>query len=229
VFKPDFRVWQIPSTIYGVVNVRHTLFTFLPRLTMVTRRQSLRQQVLVLQVQAISAAFVMTVIALCYNKQKVPQQLQKSGWRGPARARKRVSIEEIYHSLGPIYFWRSFRMSYESFKKLLGLLTLGIQQLTRKPGTDGSVLQRAPNGMIAPAQRLGCHLRIAAGASVYDVMLVFGIGRADVSKSIWVVTQAINQCRAFDISFLHVTMRKDELQLATTSSRRLTFVAALVL
>jgi DDE superfamily endonuclease len=48
---------------------------------------------------------------------------------------------------------------------------------------------------------LGCYLQIAAGALVYDVMLVFGIGRADVSKSIWVVTQAINQCRAFDIAF----------------------------
>jgi hypothetical protein len=167
---------------------------------MVTCRQSLWRRVLALQVQAISATFVMTVIAICYE-QKVPRQLRKSGWRGPARARKRVSIEEVFHSLGPIYFWCSFRMSYKSFKKLLGVLTPGIHQLTWKPGTDGSVLQCAPNGMITPAQHLGCYLRIAAGASVYDVMLVFGIGRADVSKSIWVVTQAINQCRAFDIAY----------------------------
>jgi DDE superfamily endonuclease len=92
-------------------------------------------------------------------------------------------------------------MSYKSFNKLLEILSPGICQLLRKPGTDASVLQRAPNGMISPAQRLGCYLWIAAGASIYDVMLVFGIGRADVSKSLWVVTKAINQCRAFDITY----------------------------
>jgi hypothetical protein len=110
-------------------------------------------------------------------------------------------MQEVFHSLGQNYFQRSFRTSYKSFKKLLGVLTPGIRQLMRKPGTDGSVLQHAPNGMIAPAQRLGCYLQIAPGASVYDIMLVFGIGRADVSKSLWLVTQAINQCRAFDIAY----------------------------
>jgi DDE superfamily endonuclease len=167
---------------------------------MVVSRRSLRRRLLLLQAQAITAAFVMTVIAIRY-KQKAKRQLRKAGWRGPARTRNRVSMQEVFNSLGPNYFRRSFRMSYDSFKKLLGILTPGIRLLTRKPGTDCSVLQRAPNGTIAPAQRLGCYLRIAAGASVYDVMLVFGIGRADVSKSIWVVTQAINQCRAFEIAY----------------------------
>jgi hypothetical protein len=32
-------------------------------------------------------------------------------------------------------------------------------------------------------------------------MLVFGIGQANVSKSIWVVTEAINQCRAFNMAY----------------------------
>jgi hypothetical protein len=48
---------------------------------------------------------------------------------------------------------------------------------------------------------LGCYLQIAASASVYNVMLVFGIGHANVSKSLWVVTEAINQCKAFDITY----------------------------
>jgi hypothetical protein len=142
---------------------------------MVVSRQSLRRRVLAVQAQAISAAFVMTAKAIRY-KHKAQQQLQRAGWRGPARARKRVSMQEVVQSLGPNYFRRSFRMSYESFNKLLKILAPGIRQLSRKPGSDPSVLQRAPNGMISPTQRLGVYLRIAGGASVYDVMLVFGIG-----------------------------------------------------
>jgi hypothetical protein len=166
---------------------------------MVTRRQSLRRRVLALHVQAIAAAFVMTVIAIRY-KRKAQRQLHRTGWRGVACARKRV-MPEVFQSLGPNYFRRSFRMSYESFNKLLDILSPGICQLSRKPGTDPSVLQRAPNGMITPAQHLGVYLRVAAGASVYDVMLVFGIGRADVSKSLWIVTEAINQCGAFYMAY----------------------------
>jgi hypothetical protein len=55
--------------------------------------------------------------------------------------------------------------------------------------------------MISPAQHMGCYLQIAASASVYNIMLVFGIGQANVSKSIWVVTEAINQCRAFNMAY----------------------------
>jgi hypothetical protein len=64
-----------------------------------------------------------------------------------------------------------------------------------------SVLQHVPNGKITLAQHLGCDLQIATSASIYDVMLVFRIGQANVSKSLWVVTEAINQCRAFDITY----------------------------
>jgi hypothetical protein len=111
-------------------------------------------------------------------------------------------MQEVVQSLGPNYFWCSFWMSYKSFNKLLEILSPGICQLSRKPGSNPSVLWRVANGMISTAQRLGVYLQIATGASVYDVMLFFGISRADVSKSLWVVTEAINQCGAFYMAYL---------------------------
>jgi hypothetical protein len=85
-------------------------------------------------------------------------------------------MAEVYASLGPIYFRRSFRMSYALFVKLLGILAPAINQLSTKHRSDSSVMWQAPNGLIYPVQCLGCFLRVAAGASVYDIMLIFGIG-----------------------------------------------------
>ena len=125
----------------------------------------------------------------------------KLGWRGQTRARKRISMREIFYTLGPEYFRRSFRMGFETFKKLARILEPKIRELSRKEGSDPSYARRAPNGLIEPSQRLGCFLRHAAGGHVYDIMLAFGIGRADVSKSIWIVVDAINQCEELALKF----------------------------
>jgi hypothetical protein len=45
-----------------------------------------------------------------------------------ARKRARRSVAEIYHCLGPIYFPRAYRMSYDSFWRLLDLLEVKIEE-----------------------------------------------------------------------------------------------------
>jgi hypothetical protein len=169
--------------------------------TMVTKR--LQQRFLLLQYHYLSAAFVVGVVAILQARAQA-QALAikpKAGWRGPTRARKRISMAEVYASLGPIYFRRSFRMSYALFVKLLGILAPAINQLSTKHRSDSSILRRAPNGLIYLVQCLGCFLHVAASASVYDIMLIFGIGRADVSKSTWICVEAIRQCKQFDIAY----------------------------
>jgi DDE superfamily endonuclease len=101
-------------------------------------------------------------------------------------------------------------MQYETFCNLCDKLEPAIRQMSRKKGTDPLVMRRAPNGLIEPSARLGCFLRFAAGGSVYDIMLAFGIGRADVSKSIWIVVDAINQCSDLDLIYptCHVEQRR---------------------
>jgi hypothetical protein len=66
VFKPDLRVFQILSTNYRVVNV-HPSSPNPPPVTMVVSRLTLWRQVLAVQAHAISAAFVMTTIAIRGN------------------------------------------------------------------------------------------------------------------------------------------------------------------
>ena len=53
---------------------------------------------------------------------------KKAGNRRCLRARPRMrrSVEEIYESLGPTYFRRAYRMTYESFLKLHQKLQEGI-------------------------------------------------------------------------------------------------------
>ena len=110
-------------------------------------------------------------------------------------------MKEIYNSLGPEYFRRSFRMRYETFCKLATMLEPKIRELSTKEGSDPNFVKRAPNGLIEPSIRLGCFLRHAAGRHVYDIMLAFGIGRADVSKSIWIVLDAINRFDGFVLTY----------------------------
>ena len=144
-----------------------------------------------------AAFFVAGLTALYYAYQKK----RKSGWRGQTRARKRINMETIFQSLGPEYFRRSFRMRYEAFCKLAGKLEPKIRELSAKEGSDPAFVKRAPNGVIEPSVRLGCFLRHAAGGHVYDIMLAFGIGRADVSKSIWIVLDAINRFDGFVLTY----------------------------
>ena len=49
-----------------------------------------------------------------------------------ARYRIRRSVQDIYHCLGPIYFRRAYRMSYEAFWRLHDLLEERIQALGAK-------------------------------------------------------------------------------------------------
>jgi hypothetical protein len=129
------------------------------------------------------------------------QAMSKSRWRGKARHRERKSMENIYEQLGDYYFRHAYRMTYDTFCKLNNLLQGTIARLAKKPGSNPAINRNAPNGRIDPAIRLGVAIRYFAGGSVYDIMTTFGIGRADVSKSTWLVIEAINKCDFLDIKF----------------------------
>jgi hypothetical protein len=194
VFKPDFCFFQILSTSYRVVSMHLS-----SPITMVASRILLWQQVLTMLAQAISAAFVMTATAICY-KQKVQQQLQRAGWRGLACARKGVSMKEVFDSLGPNYFWCSFWMSYKSFNKLLGILTSEFSP-TDKETRDWCICSTAcpkQNDLSSPA--FGMLLADCWCIRIWRSACFLHQTSQNI-KSIWVVTQAINQCRASDITY----------------------------
>jgi DDE superfamily endonuclease len=158
--------------------------------TMVIKRSQDEFPSMLLRLIVVSA----TVLALRKRRKKI-------GWRGKTRARTRISMHEIYNELGPAYFKRAYRMSYETFCKLSNKLHAAIANFARKPGSSPLFSRRGPNGLITPSVRLGCALRYFAGGSPYDIMTSMGIGRADISRSVWFVVDAINQRADMDIIY----------------------------
>jgi hypothetical protein len=115
--------------------------------------------------------------------------------------RQRVSIHKIFRQLGPRNFRRAYRMTYESFIDLCNLLRSHIRYLLKKQNSTSGLERRGKKKMICIRIRVACALRYFAGGSPYDLMLCYGISRASVFCSIWLVVEAINRCHSFDIVF----------------------------
>ena len=118
----------------------------------------------------------------------------------PTRCRVRKQVQHIYDQLGPIYFRRAFRMNYSSFQKLSRKLEDKIIEKSQK-NPFASFQRYVPNGPITPSVRLACALRYFSGASLYDLMITFGIGHTDASNSIWFVVDAISDHPDFSMHF----------------------------
>ena len=138
--------------------------------------------------------------------------------------RQRRSVETIFKCLGPLYFRRAYRMSYESFLILHEKLKEGIRDAMqagsakreklrrrsngirwkgnyrRKVGS-GYQLPPVSNGVIDTSVRLACALRYFAGGSPYDIMGKYGISHTEVLQSVWYVVEAINCFVEFHISY----------------------------
>ena len=122
--------------------------------------------------------------------------LQQGGkWRAKHRgsiAQKHIhrSIAEIYNSLGPIYFRRAYRMTYESFWCCHDLLEQEIDNVAamvrgydrKSNNRENCSAHPIPNGIISSSARLGIALRYFAGGSPYDIMVKFGVSHSSVLR-----------------------------------------------
>jgi hypothetical protein len=136
------------------------------------------------------------------------------------RTRIRRSVAEILNCLGPLYFWRAYRMTYESFLRLHEEMTAGIQKAVNKylmrmkeKSRNKKVanmtekkkrhyydvmgdrhFKQPPirNGPIDTSVRLACALRYFAGGSAYDIACSYGIAYSEVHNSVWFVVEAVN-------------------------------------
>jgi hypothetical protein len=141
---------------------------------------------------------VVRLICCAYSQWNARKQ-KRPGSRGKARLRKRVAMYQIYMHLGAAYFKWAYRMSFVTFCKLSNLLGSTIHQIARKEGSDPSITRTGPNGQITPSVWLGCALCCYAGGSVYNIMTLMGMGRANISCSVWIVVDAINTQAKLDI------------------------------
>jgi hypothetical protein len=135
-----------------------------------------------------------------------------------ARSRNRRSVESVHREIGDVLFRRSYRMSYTSFKELHRLLEPELLRIhkeyqdeaTRRRkrttpasgGIQGRTWKRyVPNGKIASTVRLAIALRYFAGGSLYDIAPLFGIGRTDAFRSVWMVVEATHRTNVFNLVF----------------------------
>jgi hypothetical protein len=126
-----------------------------------------------------------------------------------ARKRVRRSVAKIYHCLGPIYFCRAYRMSYDSFWRLHNLLEVRIEEAAAKirgytpKDVHGENWSAPPisNGAISTSVRLGIAIRYFAGGSPYDIMAKFGVSHTSVFESVWMVVEAVNNLPAMNIEY----------------------------
>ncbi|KAG7353941.1 hypothetical protein IV203_003297 [Nitzschia inconspicua] len=108
---------------------------------------------------------VALAIAICHRIRKKSEPRKKG--RPAARVRQRRSVQDVYECLGPTYFRRAYRMSYESFWILHDKLRDGIEEAlkekqTKLPDEGGKLHNRAPpipNGPICTSVRLACAIR----------------------------------------------------------------------
>lgn len=161
------------------------------------------------------------------KKKKQKLNLVHSGNRKgkAARPRARRSVEEIYQCLGPIYFRRAYRMSYDDFWILHKKLHDGIKKALSKAALTSAARKMnddrhgkgkgnyeskkscnyrtppVPNGPIKTSARLACALRYFAGASCYDLVVQYGISLEEVRNSIWYVVEATNRLPEFFIRY----------------------------
>jgi hypothetical protein len=82
------------------------------------------------------------------------------------RKRKRVrsTVHDVHEMLGPYFFKRAYRMSYESFI----VLTHELKPFMRERNFCRAII----NGPIFHSTRVACAIRYFAGGSPYDIATV---------------------------------------------------------
>jgi len=110
--------------------------------------------------------------AISAEDENYREDYQEEWWEVPqlfprfAHTRHQQFVIEVYRCLGPFYFRRAYRMTYESFCRLHGKLSHGIHaaaRVLRKYKLRGlqlliSTPPPVPNGPVTTSIRLACAL-----------------------------------------------------------------------
>ena len=159
--------------------------------------------------------------AACYILKKKKQRKKRKGGRLGTHAHIRIrrSVESVYNEMGDELFRRAYRMTYPTFLELHRLLQPEILKMHRKYQVDTTIRhieQRGgerkriderrwdrfvTNGLIATTTRLAIALRYFAGGSLYDLAPLFGVGRSDAYRSVWLVVEAVHRTKEFNLCF----------------------------
>jgi hypothetical protein len=162
---------------------------------------------------ALAASFVL-------RQRRRKKRRDARGWRVGTKIRVwiRRSIESVYHEIGEELFRRAYRMTYPTFLEFHRLLEPQMLIIHKEYQDDGTVRRKdkrgktkrlnrktwkrfVPNGSIPTLTRLAIALRYFAGGSLYDLSPLFGVGRTDAFRSVWMVVEAVHHTEVFNLVF----------------------------
>ena len=196
--------------IFGLPYPTCTVSTFIAIIMLISVAK--RERVSVAKRESAYASSMIVKAAALAACRRYRQLRERRLGRSP-RERIRRTVEEIYQCLGPVYFRRAYRMTYESFLKLHEKVAPKIieafQQQRRyhrkggRKGSKGGYYKLPPihNGAISTSVRLALALRYFAGGSPYDLMAKYGVSHTSVFDSVWIVVEAIKNVSDFDIEY----------------------------
>jgi DDE superfamily endonuclease len=143
--------------------------------------------------QAVATALVNGLVCTPTEEEKpLPPRTRRS----KLVRRRRQSVSTLHSKMSDAQFRRMYRMTRQSFYKLLELLKPHMQ-ISRK-----GKFQRAPNGLIPDDVRLSAALRYFAGGKAYDIMTMHGIGHSSFfERCVWIVVDAVHRCKDLEIKY----------------------------
>jgi hypothetical protein len=117
----------------------------------------------------------------------------------------RRTFHEITHRMSEKAFQRTFRMQRKSFIKLCALIANSVGDDKFKSESGTRVEKYTHNatefrgGEISGELRLGMLLRLMAGASYLDLLMIYGVSQGAIYQSFQTVTRWINQTLKFTL------------------------------
>jgi hypothetical protein len=190
---------------------------------------------------AFAASFV-----LRQKRQKKKKEAIRRQVRTNIRVRIRQSIESDYHEIGDELFLRAYRMTYPSFLELHRLLEPEILRIHKEYQEDRIIRHKEKRGktkridvktwkhfvtndLISTSTCLAIALRYFAGGSLlYDLAPLFGVGRSDALRSVWLVVEAVHCTDVSTLFFQWIMTPKGNLHASSPLILKLAFRVVLV-
>ena len=133
-----------------------------------------------------------TVLLPCVRA-KLLRSNRRRGNKGKMIRRRRRTLLSLKTEHGKL-FVTAYRMKYDAFLVLLGLLTPHFNGPSEK-------LKSSPNGPIPLETKLAVALRYFAGGSVHDIKIAHGISKTVVYNSVWEVVNAVTDCESLEMEY----------------------------
>lgn len=150
------------------------------------------------ELESADGTILLAVVAIVYYICDLILQVNGNAPRRlgcPTIKRKRPTMEELFSKYSPAFLRRTYRMRHDSFWRLLDIVEPHMRlPPKRKRG-------KTINGDIVPALRLSMALRYFAGGDPGDIGPLHGCHPNEVTKSAFIVVNAIHKSQELAISF----------------------------